>query len=81
MKDYSFIEKPAVLDKYKAASQIANEALAKCIELCKPEADVYTVCQEVDKFMEEGLRKVFNNKKSKKLERGIAFPLVYLSIT
>jgi methionine aminopeptidase len=24
--------------------------------------------------MEEELRKVFNNKKSKKLERGIAFP-------
>jgi len=24
--------------------------------------------------MEEGLKKVYNNKKSKKLERGIAFP-------
>jgi methionine aminopeptidase len=39
-----------------------------------PGADIYTVCMEGDKFMEEELRKVFNNKKSKKLERGIAFP-------
>ena len=39
-----------------------------------PGADIYTVCQEVDKYIEEELRKVFNNKKSKKLERGIAFP-------
>jgi curved DNA binding protein len=37
-------------------------------------ADIYTVCQEGDKFMEEELKKVFTNKKSKKLERGIAFP-------
>lgn len=42
--------------------------------MCVPGADIYTVTQEGDKFMEEELRKVFNNKKSKKLERGIAFP-------
>jgi methionine aminopeptidase len=73
-KDENFIEKPAILDKYKAAAQIANAALLKVISLCIPGADIYTVCQEGDKFMEEELRKVFNNKKSKKLERGIAFP-------
>lgn len=73
-KDENFIEKPAILDKYKAAAQIANDALLKVIALCVPGADIYTVCQEGDKFMEEELRKVFNNKKSKKLERGIAFP-------
>lgn len=72
--DRNFIEEPAILDKYKAAAQIANDALLKVISLCVPGADIYTVCQEGDKFMEEGLRKVFNNKKSKKLERGIAFP-------
>jgi methionine aminopeptidase len=32
------------------------------------------VCQEGDAFIEEELKKIFNNKKSKKLERGIAFP-------
>lgn len=73
-KDENFIERPAILDKYKAAAQIANDALKKVIALCVPGADIYTVCQEGDKFMEEELRKVFNNKKSKKLERGIAFP-------
>ena len=73
-KDENFIERPAILDKYKAAAQIANDALKKVIALCVPGADIYTVCQEGDKYMEEELRKVFNNKKSKKLERGIAFP-------
>ena len=73
-KDENFIEKPAILDKYKAAAQITNAALLKVISLCVTGADIYTVCQEGDKFMEEELRKVFNNKKSKKLERGIAFP-------
>jgi len=29
---------------------------------------------EGDKFIDEELKKVFNNKKSKKLERGVAFP-------
>lgn len=39
-----------------------------------PGADVYTVCQAVDAFIEEEIRKVYNSKKTKKLERGIAFP-------
>ena len=44
------------------------------ISLCKVGTDIHTVCLEGDKFMEEEVKKVFNNKKSKKLERGIAFP-------
>lgn len=73
-KDENFIEKPVILDKYKAAAQIANAALLKVISLCVVGADIHSVCQEGDKLMEEELRKVFNNKKSKKMERGIAFP-------
>ena len=73
-KDYNFIEKPAILDKYKAAAQITNAALLKVISLCKVGADVHKVCQEGDQFIEEELKKIFNNKKSKKIERGIAFP-------
>lgn len=73
-KDENFIEKPAILDKYKAAAQITNAALLKVISLCVPGADISQICMEGDKFMDEELRKVFNNKKSKKLERGIAFP-------
>lgn len=37
-------------------------------------ADLYQICQEVDKLVEEECSKVFNSKKTKKLERGIAFP-------
>ncbi len=73
-KDENFIERPAILDKYKAAALITNAALEKVISLAVPGADIYTVCQEGDKFMEEELKKVFTNKKSKKLERGVAFP-------
>lgn len=53
---------------------ISLDALTKAIELCVEGADIYTVCQEVDAFIEEELTKTFSNKKSKKLERGIAFP-------
>ena len=49
-------------------------ALAKACELAIPEADIYTICQTVDAFIEEEVKKVFASKKSKKLERGIAFP-------
>ena len=73
-KDESFIEKPAILDKYKAAAQIANAALLKVTSLCVVGADIHKVCQDGDLFIEEELKKIFNNKKSKKLERGIAFP-------
>lgn len=51
-----------------------NDALKKAIILSVVGADIFTVCQEVDKQIEEDLKKVFNNKKAKKLERGIAFP-------
>lgn len=73
-KDENFIERPAILDKYKAAAQITNAVLLKVLSLCVPGADVYTICQEGDKMIDEELKKVFNNKKAKKLERGIAFP-------
>jgi len=49
-------------------------ALEKAIVLCVEGADVSTVCGEVDTFIEAELLKVFSNKKSKKLERGIGFP-------
>ena len=37
-------------------------------------ADIYTICQTVDGIIETECRKVFNSKKTKNLERGIAFP-------
>ena len=53
---------------------MTNLALKKAIELAVPDADIHAVCMAIDKLMEEELKKVFSNKKSKKLERGIAFP-------
>ena len=49
-------------------------ALAKAVELAIPGADIYAICQTVDSFIEEEVKKVFASKKSKGLERGIAFP-------
>ena len=53
---------------------ILIEALTLAIESCTDGADIYEVCQKVDAFIEEELGKTFSSKKSKKLERGIAFP-------
>jgi methionine aminopeptidase len=72
--DESFIDKPVVLDKYKASADVTNAALKYALTLCVPGADIHTVCMTVDKFIDEELKKVFSSKKSKKLERGIAFP-------
>jgi curved DNA binding protein len=48
--------------------------MKRAMELCVVGADIYAVCQEVDKLIEAELAETFNNKKTKKLERGIAFP-------
>ena len=48
--------------------------MKKAISLAVVGADIYTVCQTVDAFIEDEVKKVFNSKKTKKLERGIAFP-------
>ena len=49
-------------------------ALELCISLCVEGANAFDVCAQVDDFINEELTKVFSNKKSKKLERGISFP-------
>jgi len=50
------------------------EAMKKALSLCVVGADIYSICQTTDGFIEEEGKKVFNGKKTKKLERGIAFP-------
>jgi len=62
------------LDKHKAAAGITDAALKKAVELAIPGADIYTICQTVDDQIEDEVKKTFNNKKNKKIERGIAFP-------
>jgi len=51
-----------------------TEGLNKAIELCVEGADIGEICGTVDSLIEEELTKVFSNKKSKKLERGISMP-------
>jgi len=73
-QDKTFVEEPVILEKFKAASAIADLGLKKAFEMATVGADLYEICQAVDKVMEEECSKVFNSKKTKKLERGIAFP-------
>jgi curved DNA binding protein len=70
----TFIDDGSILDKYKAASEIADKALAHVVSLCVPGADIAETCEAGDLFIEEECKKVFAGKKAKKLERGIAFP-------
>ena len=49
-------------------------AMMKAMALCVPGADIYAICQETDAFIEAECKNVFNGKKAKKLERGVAFP-------
>ena len=50
------------------------DCLAKAAELCIPGADIATICNTIDSMIEEEVKKTFSSKKSKNLERGIAFP-------
>lgn len=71
----NFTEDPAILDKYKAAAQIATQVLLRIVsEKIEAGADVATVCEFGDNLIEEELKKVYASKKTKKVERGLAFP-------
>jgi len=48
--------------------------LKKAMEMALVGADVHTICQAVDTLMDAECLKVYNSKKTKKLERGISFP-------
>ena len=49
----TFIDDASILDKYKAASDVADRALAYVIEQCRPGEDIATVCEKGDNFIEE----------------------------
>merc|ERR1719420_27789 len=67
------LSNPDVTTKYMAAAGIANDALGIAIESCIADADVNTVCQAVDAYVEEQTAKSYNKGKNK-IEKGIAFP-------
>jgi curved DNA binding protein len=68
------LSNPDVTTKYMAAADITNAALKKAIEKCVAGADIHTICQEVDTFVEEETGKSYNKKGKEKIEKGIAFP-------
>jgi len=70
----TFIEEQSILDKYKAAAEIADEAVKLVTEKCVPGADIAEICKFGDDHIEEASLKVFNSKKTKKFRRGVAFP-------
>lgn len=65
---------PAVLDKHKAAAKIAYDALSYVMTLCVVGADIAEICSAGDKKIDDEVKKVYCSKKSKVVEKGIAFP-------
>jgi curved DNA binding protein len=66
------IESPDVVDKYKAASEIANNAMLQLLQNIKPGQNIVEVCQIGDKLIQDGANGTY--KKLKEGEKGIAFP-------
>lgn len=84
----TFIEDASILDKYKAASDVADRALAFVIELCKPGEDIATICSKGDEFIEaevnsanRRLRKYTILRRLKSSKEESRFPLASMSIT
>ncbi len=70
----TFIEEQSILDKYKAAAEIADHVINHITPKVIPGADIATLCKEADDLIDEQCKTVFHSKKTKKLRRGIAFP-------
>lgn len=67
---------PAVLDKYKAASNVIEAAMKQIIPLCKVDALILDICKAGDKAVEAEADKVYNNKSKtgEKVSKGLAYP-------
>ncbi|CAK0802087.1 unnamed protein product, partial [Prorocentrum cordatum] len=75
------LSNPDVTTKYRSGGDIVNKALQKVVDACVEDADIATICEMSDKFMEEETGKLYNKKQKgegdkpgKKIEKGIAFP-------
>lgn len=65
------VSAPGVLEKYQSAGRIVKAVLKEVIAKCVDGANIAEVCNFGDLRIEEESKKIF---KSKKIERGIAFP-------
>jgi len=66
------LSSPEIVDKYKAAANIANQAVAYVASLCQPGASIYEICKAGDEFITNEAAKIF--VKAKKMQKGISFP-------
>lgn len=61
----------SVLNKYKAAGDLANRALLHALTLVLPGASIYETCRAVDAFIGTEASKLYTETK---MSRGVAFP-------
>jgi len=64
---------PAVVDKYKAAKDVANNVMLQLLQFLQPGQNVVDICSHGDKLIEEGVANT--SKKVKKENKGVAFPV------
>jgi len=62
---------PEVVQKYKAAAEVAHRAMDEVMKLCKAGARIVDLCKAGDTFITTECKKAFPKNK---IERGIAFP-------
>jgi len=65
------LSNPKVVEKYKAAAEIAFRAMEKVVSECKAGRRIVDLCKIGDDFVEEAVKKPFPKAD---IERGIAFP-------
>ena len=58
--DKTFVEDGSILDKYKAAAEIADNAVKMITPLMVPGADIFELWKKGDDYIEEEAQKVFN---------------------
>jgi curved DNA binding protein len=69
-----FVADSSIVDKYKTAAAITQDALKFIISKCVEGAHIATLCIEGDNHIEKLSETVYSGKKSKAIEKGIAFP-------
>jgi len=65
------LSKPEVVQKYKAAAEVAHRAMEEVMKLCKAGARIVDLCKAGDAFIVAECKKALPKEK---IERGIAFP-------
>lgn len=65
------LSNPEVVQKYKAAAEVAHRAMEEVMKQCKAGKRIVELCQAGDNFIVAECKKPFPKQK---MERGIAFP-------